>query len=63
MADGYSNAGADNSLEELRKKQAQIALWLNATATMRRMFTRDYEYTDGNGRQWSPADRARVVKS
>ena len=63
MADGYSNAGADNSQEELRKKQAQIALWLNSTATMRRMFTRDYEYTDGNGRQWAPADRARVIKS
>ena len=44
-------AQSQADLTGLDLKQRYIASWLQATATMRRMFTRDYEYTDGNGKQ------------
>lgn len=56
-------AQSQADLTGLDLKQRYIASWLQATATMRRMFTRDYEYTDGNGKQWLAADRAAVIKS
>lgn len=48
---------------DLERKHQQLATWMSATATMRRFFTRDYEYTDGNGRQWNAVDKQSVQRA
>lgn len=46
----------------LRFCMASIKLWANTTQTAREKFHRDYEYTEGNGKQWAQQDRLKVSK-
>jgi hypothetical protein len=57
----YDNSGAPTS--ELQQLQNYFKVWANATDIARQKFRRDYEYTEGNGKQWTPADRQEVRKS
>lgn len=41
---------------------ASIKLWANTTQTAREKFKRDFDLAEGNGKQWLPADRAKVLK-
>lgn len=47
----------------LRKVQAWFGLWVNATASARQKFKRDFEVVEGNGKQWDPKDRMKVEAS
>lgn len=60
-AGAYDNTGAPS--EELSTLQNYFRTWANATGTARDKFRRDYEYTEGNGKQWSAHDRSQVRKS
>ena len=46
----------------LRFAMASIKLWANTTQTAREKFKRDFDLTEGNGKQWYPGDRAKVHK-
>ena len=39
---------------------ASIKLWANATQRAREKFKRDFDYTEGNGKQWKPSDIAKL---
>jgi hypothetical protein len=41
---------------------ASVKLWANTTEIVRAKFKRDFDVTEGNGKQWSPSDRAKVLK-
>lgn len=57
---GSSNVGdADN----LRKLQGYFRLWVNATDIARFKFRRDFDFAEGNGKQWKNADRVKVEAS
>lgn len=49
--------------DSLRKKQSYFRTWATATDSARRKFRRDYEYVEGNGKQWNAASRQEVLKS
>lgn len=57
----YDNTGAPTS--DLLQLQNYFRTWATATDTSRQKFRRDYEYVEGNGKQWSVADAAKVRKS
>ena len=57
----YSNTGAPS--DELQQLQNYFRTWANATDTSRQKFKRDFEYAEGNGKQWTAYDRMKVVKS
>src|SRR5574343_645700 len=48
--------------DELVTAQGYIASWARTTQVARQHFARDYEYTDGNGKQWLAKDRAKLEK-
>lgn len=48
--------------DTLRKLQNLVRMWANTTDVARMKFKRDFEMTEGNGKQWLPADRAKVTK-
>ena len=60
-AGAYSNTGAPAT--NLKRLQDYFRSWASATEIARRKFRRDYEYTEGNGKQWTATDRANVLKS
>lgn len=41
---------------------ASIKLWANATQTAREKFRRDFQYAEGNGKQWNQSDRLKVTR-
>jgi hypothetical protein len=47
----------------LKFLMASVKLWCNTTQTAREKFRRDFDYAEGNGKQWSQADRTSVAKS
>ena len=51
---------ATGNLDELQLKQDYFRSWATSTETARTKFRRDYEYAEGNGKQWSDADRRKV---
>lgn len=51
------------SQDEVIKLQNYFRSWATSTETSRAKFRRDFEYTEGNGKQWSAADRQAVLKS
>src|ERR1700704_1297449 len=57
---GYVDAGPDSSLQLL---QGFFRTWATSTETARQKFRRDFEYTEGNGKQWNAAARQEVLKS
>ena len=60
-AGSYSNTGAPDT--NLKVLQDYFRTWANSTSTARMKFRRDYEYTEGNGKQWAGADRQTVRSS
>lgn len=42
--------------------QNWFRMWANSTETARQKMRRDYEYTEGNGKQWLREDRQRVLR-
>lgn len=63
MAKGTDAVPQDpNQQDTLWKLQNLLRMWANTTDTARLKFKRDFEITEGNGKQWLPADRAKVVK-
>ena len=57
----YTNTGTPT--EDLKQKQNWFRMWATATETARYKFRRDYEYAEGNGKQWTQGDRQKVLKS
>ena len=47
----------------LRFALASISLWSRATQTAREKFKRDFDITEGNGKQWLQADKLKVTRS
>lgn len=47
----------------LAQYQNWFRMWANSTEVSRQKFRRDYEYAEGNGKQWTKEDRARVLKT
>ena len=47
----------------LRRLQGYFHTWATATELARAKFRRDYEYAEGNGKQWSAGDREKVERS
>lgn len=54
-------SNADKDL--LKFLMASIKLWANTTQTAREKFRRDFDITEGNGKQWTQADRLAVNKT
>lgn len=54
---------ATGNLDELQLKQDYFRSWATSTETARTKFRRDYEYAEGNGKQWSDADRRKVQQN
>jgi len=57
--------GVPPSREEidiLKFCMSSMQLWANATQTARVKFLRDYQYAEGNGKQWLMKDRQEVIK-
>lgn len=48
--------------DDLVTAQGFISSWARTTQVARQHFARDYEYTDGNGKQWLAKDRAKLEK-
>lgn len=42
---------------------ASVKLWANTTQTARKKFRRDYDLTEGNGKQWTQGDRSAVQRT
>jgi hypothetical protein len=49
-------------VDTLKFCMASVALWARTTQTARLKFKRDYEYTEGNGKQWYADDRNALAK-
>lgn len=60
-AEGQPMSGDDRDL--LRFLMASLKLWANTTQIAREKFRRDFNMTEGNGKQWMAADRAAVMRS
>lgn len=58
-----ATTGSPEGNMELRQKQDHFRLWANSTMTARAKMRRDYEYTEGGGRQWTATDANDVRKS
>ena len=57
-------AGEIAGLDPLLKKlMAHFRQWANTTDSARLKWRRDYELTEGNGKQWADADRLAVRRS
>lgn len=57
----YNTSGTLN--RDLIQKQNWFRVWANATQSARFKMRRDYEYAEGNGKQWLAADRYNVIKT
>jgi len=57
----YDNTGAPNT--GLNRLQNYFRTWATSTEIARQKFRRDYEYTEGNGKQWSRQSRQEVINS
>lgn len=53
---------SDAEKDILKFCMASIKLWASATQIARLKFKRDYEYAEGNGKQWANADRIKVQR-
>ena len=60
---GAYDKGPDSGWGSIQRLQNYFRSWATATETARAKFRRDFEYTEGNGKQWLPADRRAVLKS
>jgi hypothetical protein len=49
--------------EGLKKLQNYFRSWATSTETARMKFRRDYEYVEGNGKQWNALARQEVLKT
>src|SRR5678815_1683147 len=49
-------------MDTLRFCMASLKLWANTTEIARSKFLRDYQYAEGNGKQWLASDRQAVIK-
>lgn len=49
-------------MELLRFCMASVKLWATTTQRAREKFKRDFDLTEGNGKQWLPADRRLVTR-
>lgn len=56
----YTNTGAP--IISLAQFQNWFRMWANSTETSRQKMRRDYEYAEGNGKQWNRKDRELVLK-
>ena len=52
-----------DEVDRLRFCMASVALWARSTETARAKFKRDYEYAEGNGKQWLAGDRLKVERA
>ena len=59
---GQAQPPTPEQADLLRFAMASIKLWSNTTQTAREKFKRDFDLTEGNGKQWYPGDRAKVTK-
>lgn len=59
---GQAQPPTPEQADLLRFAMASIKLWSNTTQTAREKFKRDFDLTEGNGKQWSPGDRSKVIK-
>lgn len=59
---GTPYGGVGTPTDSLRQKQQFFKVWANATELARMKMGRDYQYAEGNGKQWSNADRNKVIK-
>ena len=57
----YTNTGAP--IITLAQFQSWFRVWANSTEVARQKMRRDYEFVEGNGKQWSKEDRQRVLKT
>ena len=57
----YANTGAP--LIGLAQFQNWFRMWANSSEIARQKMRRDYEFVEGNGKQWSKEDRQRVLKT
>ncbi len=55
--------GGGSTAYDLECFQAWFRLWATATETARHKMRRDYEYAEGNGKQWNTVDRQLVIKT
>lgn len=57
----YDNTGAPD--DELKEKQNYFRTWATSTETARVKFRRDFEYAEGNGKQWDNPSRQALRKT
>jgi hypothetical protein len=50
-------------MDLLRFCMASVKLWATTTQIAREKFKRDFDITEGNGKQWYPSDRAKNTKN
>ena len=49
--------------DDLKRLQGYFRTWATATETSRQKFRKDYEYVEGNGKQWASLARQKVIAS
>jgi hypothetical protein len=57
------NAGGTSQPDLLKRAQDAFRLWATTTSQARAMWRRDYDFTEGGGRQWTPADKLALQKT
>jgi len=55
---GQATPPTPEQADLLKFCMASIKLWANTTQTAREKFKRDFDLTQGNGKQWYQGDRA-----
>ena len=61
FAGKYTKEGAP--FVSLAQFQNWFRMWANSTEVCRQKFRRDYEYAEGNGKQWTKEDRSKILKT
>lgn len=56
----YLNLGGPSITTE--QLQNWFRVWADSTEVARQKMSRDYQYAEGNGKQWLPGDRQRVLR-
>lgn len=51
-----------DQIDTLKFCMSSMQLWADVTQRARQKFMRDYQYAEGNGKQWLPSDKAKVIK-
>ena len=59
----YGSVASPDYTDTLRKLQGYFRLWSNTTDTARKKWRRDYDMTEGNGKQWTAKDREQVKRT